>query len=72
MSLYWDDPLRKRLSDQLADQLDSEELSVYLASDILSNYGGNVSKWKIAGDGHPNAAAYRQVADYVVNSIVDR
>jgi hypothetical protein len=65
----WDNENGER--DKVLRKLSSHGFKVHLISDILPDYNENVPKYRIEHDGHPNALAHDQIADYVVKNILN-
>ena len=70
--IFWDIHNIKK-SHYLVDSLTKTGLVVHLISDIFQEKSIEKiqEKYKIKYDGHPNQLAYRNISEYVVNSIVE-
>ncbi|HUN54982.1 MAG TPA: hypothetical protein VMU29_07500 [Smithella sp.] len=70
--IYWDDKT-DRFNNFFIDALKNKGIPVHLVSQILPDYPGNPSRYLLSQyDKHPNVIAYQDIAQYVVDKIVQK
>jgi hypothetical protein len=71
-AILWDynpnDPSYK----MMVEGLRTKEFPLHFISSILPQFSNQPSRYQIIHDGHPNALAYRYIAHYIVETILER
>lgn len=68
--IFWDGDAQNDDNVALIDGLKRRGLEVHVASDVLPDYGAIGGPYRISVDGHPNPAAHRAFAGYVIRNIL--
>ncbi|MBM4149860.1 MAG: hypothetical protein FJ224_12590 [Lentisphaerae bacterium] len=66
--IVWDEP--HALMPGIIAGLRAHGVRVHLASDILTGFAEHLDRFMTPGDSHPNAATYRDLAEYVAGEIL--
>jgi len=70
--IYWDDKTTK-FNNFFIDALKNKGLHIHLISQILPDYLSNKSRYLLSKyDNHPNYIAYQDIAQYVVDKIIQK
>ena len=70
--IYWDDKTTK-FNNFFIDALKNKGIHIHLISQILPDYLSNKSRYLLSKyDNHPNYIAYQDIAQYVVDKIIQK